>query len=216
MGHWTASVISTVPGATSGKHWDRARVPHPRSPPLPSPHLFEIPATSLQGFLAVYKGVARFPPQLHEKLLAGSRGQPGSRVKSMPLLGRLKQREPGLEGIRRDEKQEEARSSGGGSTSAGERLQERRAQEVGGKAAPGRWTTKRHRGGEKGEMEPNAARGGEGSVPGARETCKEGSKGPGPRALSGQLPGRATRQRRNDRSSDIVPVAVQCSRSAHL
>ena len=35
---------------------------------LPSPHLFEIPATSLQGFLAVYKGVARFPPQLHEKL----------------------------------------------------------------------------------------------------------------------------------------------------
>ena len=106
--------------------------------------------------------------------------------------------------------------SGGESTSAGERLQERRAQGVGGKAGPGRWTAKRHRGGEKGEMEPNAARGGEGRVPGARETCKEGRKGPGPTALSGQLPVRATRQRRNDRSSDIFPVAVQCSRSAHL
>ena len=111
MGHWTAGVISMVPRATSGKHWGRAPVPHPRSPPLPSPHLFEIPATSLQGFLAVYKGVARLPPQLHEELLAGSRGQPGPRVKCMPLLGRLQQREPGLEGIRRDEKQEAARSS---------------------------------------------------------------------------------------------------------
>lgn len=137
-------------------------------------------------------------------------------MKCMPRLGRLKQREPGLEGIRRNEKQEAVRSSGGGSTSAGRRLQERRAQRVRGKAAQGRWTAKRHRGGEKGEMEPNAARGGEGSVPGARETCKEGRRGPEPSALSWQLPGRTTRQRRNDRSSDIFPAAVRCGRSAHL
>ena len=182
-------------------------VPHPRSPPLPSPHLFEIPVTSLQGFLAVHKRVARFPPQLHEELLAGSRGQPGPRVKCMPRLGRLKQRAPGLGGGRRDEAQEAARSPGGGSAPAGGRLQERRAQRARGKAAPGRGAAKRHPGGEKGEVEPAAARGGEGSVPGARETCEEGRKRAGPGALSWRLPGRTTRQRRNDRSSDIFPAA---------
>ena len=83
----------------------------------------------------------------------------------------------------------------------------------GGKAAPGRYTAKRDRGAGKGEMEPNAAGGRGGSVPGARETCKEGRTGPGPRALTGQLPARATRQRRRDRSSDIFTGAVHCCRT---
>lgn len=112
--------------ATSQTHWGRAPVPHSHpsacSPLLPLPHLFEIPATSLQSLLAVYKGVARSPPQLHEELLAGSRGgQPGPSVKCMPRLGRLKQKGPHLEGVRKHEKQEAARSSWGGSTSAGRR-----------------------------------------------------------------------------------------------
>lgn len=83
----------------------------------------------------------------------------------------------------------------------------------GGKAAPRRSTMKRDRGAGKGETEPNAARGRGGSVPGARETCKEGRTGPGPRALTWQLPGRATKQRRSERSSDIFPGAVNCCRT---
>lgn len=43
----------------------------------------------------------------------------------------------------------------------------------------------------------------EGCVPSAREMCKESGTVPRPRPLTGQVPARTTRQRRNDRSSDI-------------
>lgn len=71
-------------------------------------HLSEVTVTSLQSLLAVDKGVARFPPQLHEELLAGGRGQPGARVKRVPWLGRLKRDSPrlGREG-ERDERPEQ-------------------------------------------------------------------------------------------------------------
>lgn len=43
----------------------------------------------------------------------------------------------------------------------------------------------------------------EGCVPRAREIRKKSRTVPRPRPLTGQVPARATRQRRNDRSSDI-------------